>query len=157
MQLRPVALIAGLALAAVAGASARAEVYPGASAYRTEVFWAPADRLWSGGIAPQTCERNGRHRSLVGAAPRLQAAVYEQRGELIGEIRSEPAQAPKVLAQARSCATEADSATTTEALLRDAGRNWSTFSAAFASCLARNNASQYVGSMTLWIDERCDW
>jgi hypothetical protein len=65
--------------------------------------------------------------------------------------------APKVVAQARSCATEADSATTTYALLSDAERNWGVFRSAFSACLTRNNTAQYVGSMTLWIDQACNW
>jgi hypothetical protein len=65
--------------------------------------------------------------------------------------------APLVIAQARSCAVEADSVTTTRGLLTQADRNWGLFRAAFSACLARNNTAQYVGSMTLWIDQRCDW
>lgn len=157
MQLSRAAIVAAFALAAWATSSAAsADAYEGASAYRTAVFWSPADRLWTGALAPQTCERSGRH-GMLGAAPRLQSAVYEQRGELIGEIRAAPAQAPMVIAQARSCATEADSATTTRGLITEAGRNWATFSTAFHTCLARNNAAQFVGSMTLWIDDQCDW
>jgi hypothetical protein len=155
MHVSRVAILAGLALAGSAAAAA-AQVYEGPAAYRTEVFWSPADRFWTGGLAPQSCLRSGR-RAPFGSAPRLQAAVYEQRGELIGEIRSTPAMAPKVVAQARSCATEADSATTTYALLSDAERNWGVFRSAFSACLTRNNTAQYVGSMTLWVDQACNW
>lgn len=155
MHFPRVAILAGLALAGSA-TTAAAEVYEGPAAYRTAVFWSPADRLWTGGVAAQSCLRSGRKVALS-AAPRVQAAVYEQRGELIGEIRAEPIVAAKVVAQARSCATEADSATTTLALLTDADRNWGVFRQAFSVCLSRNNTAQYVGSMTLWIDQACNW
>lgn len=155
MKLAGAAVLATLALAA-AGQSATAETYEGAKAYRTAVFWSPADRLWTGGVEPQSCLRNGRTGGF-GAAARLQAAMLERSGELIGEIRATPVMAPRVIAQARSCATEADSATTTYALLTDAERNWAVFSKAFTVCMSRNNSAQYVGSMTLWIDQACIW
>lgn len=153
-------IVAALTIAAPAwGRQAHAEpseVYLGPGAYRTAVFWRPADRLWSGALSPEACLRSGRKIPLS-ASPRLQAAGFAQSGELIGEILSTPAMAPQVIAQARSCAVEADSATTTQALLTDAQRNWGTFRNAFSACLTRNHTSQYVGSMTLWIDRRCDW
>ena len=139
-----------------AATRAAAEPYQGAHAYRTAVFWSPADRFWTGGVEPEQCLKNGK-RAAFSAAPRLQAAVYERRGELIGEIRATPVLAPHVIAQARSCATEADSATTTYALLTDADRNWGVFRNAFSVCMTRNNTAQYVGSMTLWIDQACNW
>ena len=148
-------MLAGLVLATSATGAA-AQIYLGPAAYRTAVFWSPADRIWTGGVAPESCLRSGR-KAALSAAPRLQAAVYEQRGELIGEIRSEPAMAPRVIAQAHSCATEADSATTTYALLTDAQRNWGVFHSAFSSCMVRNHSDRYVGSMTLWIDQACNW
>jgi hypothetical protein len=153
------AIAAAAALAALAAATGvRADTLPylGAAAYRTAVFWSPADRLWSGQLAPQACLRSGRTAPAT-AAPRFQAARFEQSGELVGEILSTPAMAPRVIAQARACALEADSATTTRALLTEAERNWATFAGAFTACLTRNDAARYVGSMTLWIDRRCDW
>jgi hypothetical protein len=153
-------MLAGLALAAaMVGAHAGAATtgaYPGAAAFRTAVFWSPADRFWTGELAPGACLRSGR-RLARAVIPRLQAAAYQQTGELIGEIRAEPAMAPVVIAQARRCAVEADSATTTRALLTAAERNWGLFRSAFSGCMSRNNTAQYVGSMTLWIDQRCDW
>lgn len=154
MQLARVAVLAGLMLAAV-GSEAKAQAYEGPAAYRTAVFWNPADRFWSGGLAPDGCTTAGRRVPLPAA--RVRTAIYQQRGELIGEIRAEAARVPAVIAQAHSCATEADSATTTFALLTDADRNWGVFQRAFSTCMSRNNAAQYVGSMTLWIDQRCDW
>ena len=164
------AVLASLALATMAAAgSAQAaattaattaatanQAYQGPTAYRTEVFWSPAERLWSGGVPSGACLRSGR-RTPHPVTPRLQAASYEQDGELIGEIRSAPAMIPVVVAQARSCAVEADSATTTYALLTDAERNWGVFHNAFATCMSRNHTAQYLGSMTLWIDQRCNW
>ena len=155
MNFRSAAVLAGLVLAGSATAAA-AETYQGPRAYRTEVFWSPADRFWTGGVAAQACLRSGR-KVAYSAVPRAQEAAFEQRGELIGEIRAAPAIAPKVVAQAHSCANEADSATTTYALLTDAERNWGVFHKAFSSCMARNNTAQYVGSMTLWIDQACNW
>jgi hypothetical protein len=163
MQPRAViaAALASTALFAAAGARAGTneaynDAYLGPGAYRTAVFWSPADRLWSGDLAPEACLRSGRKASLI-AAPRLQAARFEQSGELVGEILSTPELAPRVIAQAKSCAIEADSATTTQALLTETERNWGTFRSAFSACLTRNKTAQYVGSMTLWIDRRCDW
>jgi len=155
MKFAGAAILAALALAGVVQ-SASAEPYQGGKAYRTAVFWSPADRFWTGGVDPQSCLRNGAT-GTFGAAPRLQAAMLERTGELIGEIRATPVMAPKVIAQAHACATEADSATTTYALLTDAERNWGVFSRAFSVCMARNNTAQYVGSMTLWIDQACIW
>lgn len=149
------AMWAALALATLATPAA-AETYQGARAYRTAVFWSPADRFWTGGVEGAACLRNGRHVAAP-AAPRLQAASYQTTGELIGEIRAAPALASKIVAQAHSCATEADSATTTYALLTDAERNWGIFQSAFSVCMARSNTAQYVGSMTLWIDQACNW
>jgi len=148
-------MAAGLVLAASA-TSAAAQTYEGAAAYRTAVFWSPADRFWTGGVTSQSCLRSGRKVPARGSA-QVQAAAYEQRGELIGEIRSEPAMTSKILAQAHSCATEADSATTTYALLTDADRNWGVFHSAFSTCMVRNHSDKYVGSMTLWIDQACNW
>lgn len=31
------------------------------------------------------------------------------------------------------------------------------FRSAFSTCMARNHTAQYVGSMTLWIDQACNW
>ena len=153
-----VLVLASLALV-VAGARAEAATsaadgYRGPGAYRTEVFWNPADRFWTGGLAPDGCSAAGRRAAPIA---RVRRAVYQQRGELIGEIRAEPARVPAVVAQAHSCAREADSATTTYALLTDADRNWGVFQKAFSMCMTRNNQAQYVGSMTLWIDQSCDW
>ncbi|MFC3070525.1 hypothetical protein [Phenylobacterium soli] len=154
MQAARIVALALLGLFAT-GTQAAAETYEGPSAYRTAVFWNPAERLWTGGLAPDGCTAAG-HRAPMAAA-KVRTAVYQQRGELIGEIRALPAQAPLVIAQAHSCATEADSATTTYALLTEADRNWSLFRKAFSACMSRTNQAQYVGSMTLWIDQRCDW
>jgi hypothetical protein len=157
MTFSRVALCAGLALAAsMAAASARAdtEAYQGPEAYRTAVFWSPADRLWAGAVTPGACLVSGKRGAF---AQRTPIAAYEQSGELVGEIRSTPAHAPQVIAQAKSCAVEADSATTTRALVTAAEANWGTFRSAFSACMSRNHEAQYVGSMTLWIDQRCNW
>lgn len=153
MHVGRVVALAALALVA-AGGRARAETYEGPAAYRTVVFWNPADRFWTGGLPPEACSAAGRQASPT---TRVRTAIYRRRGELIGEIRAEPARAPTVIAQAHSCASEADSATTTYALLTDADRNWGVFQSAFSMCMTRNNQAQYVGSMTLWIDQSCDW
>jgi hypothetical protein len=145
MRFSRVALCAGLALAAsMAAASARAdtEAYQGPEAYRTAVFWSPADRLWAGAVTPGACLVSGKRGAF---AQRTPIAAYEQSGE------------PQVIAQAKSCAVEADSATTTRALVTAAEANWGTFRSAFSACMSRNHEAQYVGSMTLWIDQRCNW
>jgi hypothetical protein len=157
MQFRRVACCVGLALAASAAAAAAhadTEAYQGPDADRTAVFWNPADRLWSGAVTPGACMTSGKR---VAAAAHTPVAAYEQRGELIGEIRSTPAKAPEVLAQAKSCAAEADSATTTRGIVTAAEANWGTFRSAFSACMSRNHQAEYVGSMTLWIDQRCNW
>lgn len=145
-------VLAGLALMCV-GARARAEEYAGPAAYRTAVFWNPADRFWSGSLAPGGCNGAGRAGPLAAGV----RAAFQRQAELIGEIRALPAQAPLVLAQAHACAAEADSTVTTAALLTEAERNWGLFQKAFSICMTRSNQAQYVGSMTLWIDQRCDW
>ena len=154
-------LILRVAMAGAFGALAlatacHAEAYKGAAAYRTEVFWTPADSLWEGVLGPATCT-SGLNFHDYAPSPRLQQATFERRGELIGEILSTPDEAASVLAQAHTCALEADAATSTQALLTDSARNWTTFHQALNACLARNNTDRYVGSMTLWIDELCSW
>lgn len=148
---------AGAALAVLIwSAPSQAAAHEGPAAHRTEVFWTPADSLWEGLLGPATCT-GGRKVQSYSPSPRLQQATFEHRGQLIGEILSSAEQAPGVIAQARSCALEADSATTTQALLTDSVRNWGTFHRALNACLVRNKTDQYVGSMTLWIDQLCSW
>ena len=151
----PVAL-AGAVIALALVTTARAASHEGVAAHRTAVFWTPADSLWEGALGPATCT-GGRYVREYSPSPRLQQATFERRGQLVGEIFGSAAQAASVLAQARSCAVEADSATSTQALLTDSSRNWSTFHRAMSACLVRNKTDKYVGSMTLWIDQLCSW
>jgi hypothetical protein len=149
-------ILAGAVAAIACAMSDQAAAREGMAAHRTEVFWTPADSLWAGILGPSTCTA-GKHVQAFSPSPRLQQATFERRGELVGEILSPAEQAPAVIAQARSCAVEADSATTTQALLTDSNRNWTTFHRAFSACLVRNKTDRYVGSMTLWIDQLCSW
>jgi hypothetical protein len=149
-------ILAGAAVAIACAMSNQVAAREGMAAHRTEVFWTPADSLWAEALGPTTCTA-GRRVQPYSPSPRLQQATFERRGELIGEILTSADQAPAVIAQAHSCAVEADSATTTQALLTDSGRNWTTFHRALSACLVRNKTDRYVGSMTLWIDQLCSW
>ena len=147
--------MAGL-VAAAAGVGDLGEHHSGVTAARTAVFWTAADRIWSGGVPDKACLASGRTLPFT-EAQAVRSAVYSRRGEVIGEFRATAAQTPAVVAQARSCASEADAATTTYALLTEADRSWGVFRQAFAACMSDHQQAQYMGSMTLWIDERCDW
>lgn len=147
-----------LAAMAVVTSAAADDRWRGAAAARKEIFWNPADTFWAAGADGEICARGGvRKVSASEALPRLRTALYERRGQLVGEIRSPPSLFSTVVAQARSCANEAGSAATIGGLLKPTPASWSTFHAAFSTCMVRNHAAQYVGSMTLWVDQRCVW
>ena len=86
----------------------------------------------------------------------LVAELSEER-RMIGELRASPAQAPAILTSARACALEAGTATTVPAMLTRSREGWSTFQTAFATCMTKQGTAKSVGSMTLWIDQRCNW
>jgi hypothetical protein len=141
---------------AIAGAAEAADA-PHQPRPKTEVgFKGPVDRLWSGRLAVEPCVTPRRTRLTELFAPRPRYASAERRGELIGEFMS-PAPAPQVVAAARSCAASAGEAATTRALLTEGVAGFSKFQIAFAACMDTRAAGQAVGSMTLWIDSRCDW
>ncbi|MET0274729.1 MAG: hypothetical protein ABW360_17215 [Phenylobacterium sp.] len=147
-----------LAIAALLGwvvaTSARAETYE--SAPKTSVgFIRTADRFWSGAVELAPCARPDvrRHRFAL-ITPRFLTASQERRGELIGEILSPPPLARLVAAKARDCASAAGES---PVLLTQGPAAFSRFRGAFSACMAEQDAAQYVGSMTLWIDNHCNW
>ncbi|WP_411288622.1 hypothetical protein [Phenylobacterium sp.] len=154
--------ILGLALAAavalVSAPFASAQPYAGMAQARTAIFWHDADRLWSGGMPLEACDQDiilRRADFTPMAAARM--ATLERRGELIGELRASNAQAPAILTSARACALEAGTATTVPVMLTRGREGWSTFQTAFATCMTKQGTAKSVGSMTLWIDQRCNW
>jgi hypothetical protein len=121
-------------------------------------FIRTADRFWSGRLEPAPCARpNVRRNAFALATPRLRTATRERRGELIGEILSPPLMAQLVAAKARACAANAGETAPAPALLARGAAGLSQFQAAFSACMVREDAAQYVGSMTLWIDTACSW
>jgi hypothetical protein len=150
---RLVLALSGLALAS----PALAETY--STIPKSSVgFIHTADRFWSGRLELAPCARpNVRRNGLALATPRLRAATRESRGELIGEILSPPPMASLVAAKARDCASAAGEAAPAPVLLAQGAAGFSQFHAAFSACMVREDAAQYVGSMTLWIDSDCNW
>jgi hypothetical protein len=121
-------------------------------------FIRTADRFWSGRLELAPCARpNVRRNGLALATPRFHAATRERRGELIGEILSPPLMAPLVTAKARDCAANAGETAPAPVLLAEGAAGFSQFHSAFSACMVREDAAQYVGSMTLWIDNDCNW
>jgi hypothetical protein len=147
-----------LALAALSGwavaSCAQAETYE--SVPKASIgFIRTADRFWSGAVPLAPCARPNVRRNLFAlATPRFLTASQERRGELIGEILSPPPLARLVAAKARDCASSAGEP---PVLLTQGAPAFSRFRNAFSACMAEQDAAQYVGSMTLWIDNHCNW
>ncbi|HEY8616037.1 hypothetical protein [Phenylobacterium sp.] len=124
---------------------------------RVEVgFHGAADRLWTGSMITEQCVSPRRRRALSLLLPRQRYAVEERRGELIGEFLS-PAPAPHLVATARSCAAAAGETATTPVMLGGGAAGFSRFRTAFADCMHQRQAADAVGSITLWIDNHCNW
>jgi hypothetical protein len=142
----------------MAGGAYAADAYTPAP--KTEVgFIRTADRLWAGSMSSlEACVRpRARRRLITLFLPRQHYAVQERRGELIGEFLTPPPVAPAVFDRARACAAAAGSAATTPVMLTGGAPGMAKFQTAFSSCMAEHQAAQYVGSMTLWIDNQCIW
>ncbi|WP_395671638.1 hypothetical protein [Phenylobacterium sp.] len=160
MDSRLLGLAALAAAAGVAGVAHAAGAFAPAPVPKTEVgFIRTADRLWAGSMSTlEACVRSRARPRLVALfLPRQPHALRERRGELIGEFLTPAPVAPAVFDRARSCATLAGAAATTPAMLAGGAPGLAKFQAAFSTCMAEHQASQYVGSMTLWIDNQCVW
>lgn len=120
-------------------------------------FAGPADSLWSGSLTTDQCVTPQRRRLLSVFQPRQRYAVAESRGELVGEFRTAAPLRAELVATARSCAVTAGETATTRLLLTGGAPGFSRFQTAFAACMTQHDAAQAVGSMTLWIDNRCNW
>lgn len=120
-------------------------------------FSGPADSLWSGSLTTEQCVTPQRRRLLSIFQPRQRYALAESRGELVGEFRTGGPLPAQLVATARSCAVTAGEAATTRLLLTGGAPGFSRFQTAFAACMTQHDAAQAVGSMTLWIDNRCNW
>jgi hypothetical protein len=156
MRLRALSLGAVLGTMAFAGAAAAADA-PLVPRPNAEVgFVGMTDRLWAGSSTSEQCVGPRRRRALPFLQPRQNFAVAERRGELIGEFL-DPAPAPHVVATARSCAAVAGDAPTTRILLAGGAAGLTRFQRAFAACMVQHEAGRAVGSMTLWIDNHCNW
>ena len=126
---------------------------------RTSVgFVHTADRFWSGRVDLPPCARpDVRRNRFALATPRFRAATQERRGELIGEILGPPPLVRLVAAKARDCAATAGEAAPAPGLLAQGPPGLSQFQSDFAACMAREDAARHLGSLTLWIDNHCNW
>lgn len=120
-------------------------------------FAGPADSLWSGSLTTERCVTPRRRRLLTFFEPRQRYALAESRGELVGEFRAAGPLPASLVATARSCAAAAGETATTRLMLTGGAPGFSRFQTAFAACMTQHDAAQAVGSMTLWIDNRCNW
>lgn len=120
-------------------------------------FAGPADSLWAGSLTTEQCVTPRRRRLLTFFQPKQRYAVAESRGELVGEFRASAPLPASLVATARSCAASAGETATTRLLLTGGAPGFSRFQTAFAACMTQHDAAQAVGSMTLWIDNRCNW
>ena len=121
-------------------------------------FWGPADTFWRGGAELPPCSRaDVRRHAFSVATPRFRAASQERHAELLGEILSPPPMVQLVVAKARACVATPGVSETVSVLLADGGSGFNRFQSAFSACMAGQGAAQYVGSMTLWIDNHCNW
>lgn len=148
----------GLGLALLASPVVAATSDSGAADARTHVMWFPSDRLWADALPARGC--SPRAIAPAGELPLaspIRLAAFERRGELIAELRTSQVLSLAALATARMCAARAADTATTPALLTAAVAAWSTFQGALANCLQAEGASASVGSMTLWVDSRCNW
>lgn len=159
MHLKSLAFAAALVLACVAPVATAAQTST-ASRKVSIGFLRTADTFWTGSmpLAPCVRSRPRLRRLLVSdVTPRVLTATQERHGELVGELLAPPPLVAAATAAARRCATAATQATGAPALLADGLRGWSRFHAAFAACLVKQHAEAYVGGMTLWVDNRCNW
>ena len=119
-------------------------------------FQGPSDRLWAGAVELPACPRP-RPRRLSLIAPRHRLALQERRGEVVAEFAGSGPVATTTLVQARQCAARAGEEATPLLLLTGGAPGFSKFQTAFASCMAKADQPAAVGSMTLWVDNDCNW
>lgn len=148
----------GLGLALLASPAAAASADAGEADARTHIMWFPSDRLWTAALPAQGCSARAIAPTgeLALASP-VRLAAFERRGELIAELRTTQVLSLAALTTARMCAARAAHTATAPAMLTAAVETWSTFQGALARCLHSEGASSSVGSMTLWVDNRCNW
>jgi hypothetical protein len=116
-------------------------------------FLRPADSFWTGAVELAPCARPDIRRTRFAVVtPRFHAASQERRGELVGEILAPPARVQQVAAKARDCASATGEA---PVLLTGGAPAFAQFRTAFRACMADEDAA--LGSMTLWIDNHCNW
>ncbi|MCR5879423.1 hypothetical protein [Phenylobacterium sp. J367] len=147
------AVSAGAAQAADSGAGV---AVAGARATASVGFEGPSDRLWTGVSTNEECVGPRRRRLLSLFQPAQRYAVAERRGELIGEFLT-PTPAPQVVAAARSCAAAAGDNATARIMLAGGPTGLVRFQRAFSACMTQHDAGQAVGSLTLWVDNHCNW
>lgn len=153
--MRILSLLGGAIVGAVVWLPAAAGAEGGFS--RAQVgFRGPADRLWEGSVDLPACVQK-QPRLLAIVAPRHRLARQERRGEVIAEFAGPAPVAASTVAQARQCAARAGDAATAPALLAGGAQGFTTFQSAFSACMAKADQPLAVGSMTLWVDSRCNW
>lgn len=157
MRIRSLAFGAFLACAAPVAAGAADSGYEPVAKVNVG-FENTADRLWSGSMAMPACSRPNQRRRLMSffAGPQPLAS-QERHGELIGEFVGPQPIAQSVRDQARDCAALAGDKTTARLMLAGGPSGLSRFQRAFKACMAKQDAPQAVGSMTLWIDSHCNF
>jgi hypothetical protein len=153
--MRTLSLVGGTIVAAVVWLPASAGAEGGFPKTRVG-FQGPADRLWEGSVALPACTRE-RSRLMAMIAPRGRLARQERRGEVIAEFVGPPPIAAATVAQARQCAASAGDEATAPVLLTGGAQGFTRFQSAFSVCMAKADQPQAVGSMTLWVDNRCNW
>jgi hypothetical protein len=114
----------------------------------------PAGTIWRGSVALAPCARPALRRLILARlTPPVRTAAQERDGELVGEFLAPAPMMAEAARTAQACAAAAAS----PALLLDGGRSWPAFHQAFAACMAAQHAETFIGGMTLWVDNRCDW
>jgi hypothetical protein len=149
----------GLGLAAALLCAAPAAAQANEQAERASIgFWGPADTFWRDAVELPPCSRaDVRRNSLTVSTPRYRVASQERHAELLGEIVGPPRLVQLVIAQARSCVAAPGVSDTAPGLIANGAAGFSRFHSAFSACMAREGAAQHIGSMTLWIDNHCNW
>ena len=155
IRMRAVALGGGAIFAAFVALPAVA-VAEGACPKTMVGFLGPSDRLWEGAVELPACARP-RPRLISLITPRARVARQERRGEVIAEFSGSGPVDVGTLAQARQCAASAGQEATPRLLLTGGATGFSKFQSAFASCMAKADQPAAVGSMTLWVDNHCNW
>jgi hypothetical protein len=148
----------GVVAVCIAAPAALASPAPGWSgSERNLAGFYNAGALWEGAVELAPCARGPlRTVRFAQATPAFRMASQHRYGRLIGEIKASGAAGPQALAKARDCASAAGAGSALPVMAAQRGREFAKFRTAFSRCMT-GDAATYVGSLTLWIDERCDW